>query len=222
MKLSERTITDILNLYMEGYPQHVHDYGVEYGEPGYGTADTTFVVLGDYWCRCTNGPDKEDPRPLHGVEYHHPRLWQQMADQGVEFEWYDEWMIDHEGGGKAYRTQGDSYSWMPSVVFNDDDCEWMAPDSDIEYWIEWAKNDPSRCLLERVHSPGDLENAGFKRGTDVLETGWHEGMDADPHKALDALFGAHPDEDIEVVFLLEYNSQFYSGWSAWVRPIEND
>jgi hypothetical protein len=67
----------------------------EYGEPGYQDSRTTLVVLGDYWCRCPKfQPD--DPRPLHGLSDHHPRFWRQLEDQGVQFEWYDEWTIDYE------------------------------------------------------------------------------------------------------------------------------
>ena len=189
----------------------------EYGEPGYSTpsgATTPMVVLGDYWCHCPNFVGERHPdRPLHGKEVHHPRLWAQLESQGVQFEWYDEWTIDYESD-KAYRTSGDSYSWMPSAIY-DDVGDLLTPDTDIETWIEYVKNEPTRCLLSRVHDASDLILAGFEQFNGKYESGWYPGQDDDPVKITDRIRREYPDHDI--VFLIDANGQFDTEFSSWIR-----
>lgn len=184
----------------------------EYGEPGYSDGDVRLVVLGNYWCRC----DKIDG--LHGRETHHPRLWQQLEDQGVRFEWEDEWIVDYDGF--AWRTQADSYSWTPSHVILDDG-ELLTIRDDIEDWIDWAVNDSGRALMGRHHSKSDMLNKGFAQYGERYYHGLHEGMTAQPSVILDEIhenIGA----ETEVVFRLSENSQFYVEFEAYYRFPEDD
>jgi hypothetical protein len=231
MILSSATISGIVErLWNEGT---VTDDATEYGEPGYrfdNETDTNRFLLGDWWCRCGKNPHagkphgygnrETKPDDLHGVEAHHPRLWAQLAEQGIECAFYDEWWVDCETG-KAYRTQPDSYSWQSSIQWNEDMCDYMTPDHDFDVWLEWAVNDTSRCLMASWRS--ELEAAGFTQwepnDPHRYHNGWHEGMTDDPVKVR-AEIDRWSDEQEDVVFLLDETSQFYVGFSAWTRPSE--
>jgi hypothetical protein len=219
MELSDATIGELLERWWEGYPQHVYDYADEYGEPGYGSHRTTRVVLGDYWCRCDKFGTDQYGSKLHGISDHHPRVWRAMEDAGVEFEWYDEWMVDHETyPSKAYRTQPDSYMWQPSVILTDD-CEWLTPDSDITEWVEWAVNTPSRALYRRHLD--QLVDAGFTRWPDEdawYENGWHPGQTDDPKQITEQIRADYPDHDI--VFVITDTGQFDIRFAAYIREEE--
>lgn len=208
MELSTETVTAILSRWID--EQKVHDYCAEYGEPSYSTRGE-FIVLGDYWCRCDKGPEG---KRLHGLDYHYPRLWRAMEDH-CEFEWHDEWTVDYETG-KAWRTTADSYSWVPSVVYTEDG-DLMTPDHDLAEWIEWATDNDERALLSWV-TDDMLESAGFEQYAADMETGWHPGQDADPHKVYEDIRSRGIMRD--VVFRITENSQFYSGWDVWVRTTE--
>ncbi len=236
MELSPAFISGLVErLWNEGV---VTDDASEYGEPGYSfdkPTDTNRFLIGDWWCRCGRHPrtgqreryhysgDKViEASALHGVEEHHPRLWAQLAEQGIEVAFDDEWWVDCETG-KAYRTQPDSYSWQSSIQWNEDMCDYMTPDHDFDVWLEWALNDTSRCLMASYRS--DLEAAGFTQyephDPHRYHNGWHEGMTDDPVK-IRAEIDRWSDGQEDVVFLLDETSQFYVGFSAWTRPIEQE
>jgi hypothetical protein len=218
-------ISDSRGLYFE--------FAGSYGEPGYETnpssdTETPLVVLGSYWCRCDAFVDTDGTYPagdpkLHDIARHYPHTFARLEAQGVEFEWHDEWIVDHEND-KAYRTQSDSYQWQPSYVLTDDG-ELLTPDDDIETWVEWAANDSSRCIPARVYSGTDLEAAGFTLyNTDGhYESGWHDGQNGDPRVVTEQLRREHGDEDsVTVVFALDETSQFYIGFSAYYRKLDDD
>lgn len=227
MQLSYDTIRKVIEPILE---YGGGDYCDEYGEPGYSFphgAETPMFVSGNWWCRCGKNPhaggrktwgDGEiQPTDLHSHSDHRPRLWAQMESQGVQFEWNDEWWVDFETS-KAYRTQADSYSWQPSIQWNEDIDDYMTPDHDADVWIEWALNDTSRCLMARFRSgftqwePNDPHR---------YHNGWHEGMTDDPVKVR-AEIDRWSDSQEDVVFLLDETSQFYVGFSAWTRPTTED
>lgn len=173
-----------------------------------GILSTPLVVLGTYWCRCGT------PDDLHSKEVHHPKLWQQLEAQGVSFEWYDEWVIDHDHD-KAYRTQPDSYLWQPSHVMTEDGAL-LTPDDDVETWIDWATEDgASRCLLSNVTDESDVLGAGFERHNGQFESGWHPGQDDDPKVIADAIREQHG--DVDIVFMLDSTGQFDIAFSAYYR-----
>jgi hypothetical protein len=194
---------------------HGWDWCNEYGEPGYNNFGTSFVVLGNYWCRCDHPPKGDG---LHALEDHHPLFWRQLESQGVQFEWEDEWVIDDhpDRDRKAYRLHGDSYDWQPSALYGDDD-QLLTPDSSIEEWIDgFCANNPQRCLPARVFSGDDLEAAGFVRHNGQFESGWFDGQTDNPVKIHAAIRAEHPDHTI--VFALDETSQFYTKFSAYHRP----
>jgi hypothetical protein len=188
-------------------------YAGSYGEPGYSNAiaPERLVVLADYWCRC-------DPGNLHDYASHHPKTFEALEDSGVQFEWYDEWLIDHNSD-KAYRTQPDSYSWQPSWV--DGDGELVTIDDDIDVWIDYALNDKNRAILSSAYSGQDIEKAGFTKFNDhSYESGWHEGQTDTPEKAVERLYAEK--ENVEFVFGFDENSQFYVRFSLYYREADED
>lgn len=225
MKLSYQTIQRLFEDWVD-HQKHIHDWCGEYGEPGYSTreGDTPMVWLGDWWCTCHDpfpGRTEEqanDPRPLHGISDHYPRLFAQLESQGIEMEWYDEWVVDHEYG-KCYRVSGDSYMWQPVTRYTNYG-DLLTPDDDIETWIEDIKNGRG-VLPSRVWSSGDLIAAGFTLWEDRLEAGWHPGQDADPETIMKAIREVHGDS-VDIVFQLSENSQFYSVFAAYIRPVKED
>jgi hypothetical protein len=211
MSVNDDSITEFMSMLMDiGI---LHDYADEYGEPGY-NADQG-VMIGDWWCRdkdCSQGEG------LHGVEVHYPQLTE-MAENGWELEWYDEWVVDHDNS-KAYRLNADSYSWQPSTMFTDD-CELITPDDSIEVWIEQVVNNPNRCLPTVVWSGADLEAAGFKAYQCGYESGWHPGQTDDPNKISKLITDEYANEgkQVDIVYLLSSTGQFDIGFCAYVKEV---
>lgn len=223
MEIGHRTISALVAR-MEN---HGADYANEYGEPGYQRVGTAGVVLGYYWCHCDHGPETDEERQadldtgrshLHSLDYHYPRVFAALEEQGWKLEWSDEWWIDHETG-KAWRTRPDSYGWQSSIIWCDG--EYLTPDHDLDTWIEWAANDPeSRCIPSRVWSAGDLRGAGFVQwepnDPHQYESGWHPGQTDDPREIVEQI-REQLGEQVEVVFLLDATGQFDVAFSAWTR-----
>lgn len=184
------------------------DYAGQYGEPGY---DASLVVLGNYWCRC-----EANDGQLHDiVGYHYPAIQARLEEDDVQLEWCDEWMVDYDND-KAYRTTGDSYGWQPSAIITDDG-ELLTPDDDVEEWIAWAQNTPTRAIPSYVYGAQTLQDAGFVRHNGTYENGFHPGQDDDPKAIAAAIEQAHgPYADI--VFLINSNGQFDTRFSAYYRP----
>lgn len=229
MGFSNETLDRVL---LEPFFDGSHDWDRvgEYGEPGYGNPNTRLIVFGDYWCRCGQHPragqphgyrrdDTIKPDDMHDVMSHHPLAWQALEDSGVEFEWHDEWAIDYQND-KCYRTTGDSYSWQPSAI-HDDYGELLTPDDDIEVWIDWAKNEPTRCLLSRVHSPSDLEAVGFEQFNGQYESGWY-GVEDNPTEITKKIQAAIDHDDLEIVFMISGNEQFRMTFNAYIRVPDDD
>lgn len=209
-----------INALLERMQDHGADYVTSYGEPGYWSSGTTGVLLGYYWCRCENGPESDDERSkLHSLDYHYPRLFAALEEQGIACEWSDEWYADHENG-KAYRTTADSYGWQSSIMWTDHG-EILTPDDDLDAWCEVVANDAGRCLPRVVWSRTDLAAAGWTEYAGQLESGWHPGMDADPAAVMEEIREEIGD-DVDVVFLLDDTSQFYVTFSAWTRDSNYD
>lgn len=225
MQLSYDTIRAVLDKLLDENYEYAH----EYGEPGYSfsyAAETPIFVMADWWCRCGKHPrtgrnkpyaqsrgeeDLIQPMDLHDHASHYPRIFQQMEEQGVEMHFYDEWTVVDD---KAYRTAADSYTWQSSILFT----EWgdvLTPDDGIEPWIDYVKNDPDRCLT--TWSADDLPPE-WEKWNGRFESGWHPGQTDDPKKITDDIQAEHPGADI--LFLLDENSQFYVGFSAWFRKEE--
>lgn len=182
------------------------DYADEYGEPGYSFpygASTPMILLAD-WNR---------------IGTRHPRVFAQLESQGVEMVWCDEWVVDHEGASKAYRTQADSYSWQSSILWTDGD--FLTPDDGIDAWIEEVVDNSRRCLPSNVWSASELTAAGFVQwmpdDPQRYESGWHAGQTDDPANVTREIRETAGYASAEIVFLLDESSQFYVGFSAWTR-----
>ena len=211
MQLSAKSVETIITRWVdEGI---VTDYCSEYGEPGYSHSyalsdnDTPAIVLGSYWCHCAQFDG------LHDYATHHPRLWEQLESQGVQFHWHDEWIIDHNSD-KAYRTSADSYSWQSSIMYIDGDM--LTPDDDIDTWLEHVLQNETPCLPGVVWSATDIINAGFAKYNGTYESGWHPGQDDNPVTIM-ATVKREYGEDTEVVFRLDSSGQFDINFSAYYR-----
>lgn len=225
------TYDGIRDFLEEALPVFV-DMADAYGEPGYDNpqGDTPMVVLGSYWCRCKDYADERYPdSPLHDVfEAHYPRELELLREQGVVFEWYDEWVVVHEYDqaeemyvSNAYRTEPDSYHWQPSAVLDGDSGEYLTPNAPDDVWVEWALNDPTRCIPFKMLSTrmdlmeGEDEQVWSEWNREGFSNGWH------PEKVTTAIRDRHG-EDTDIVFLLTETSQFYIRFTAYYRLAETD
>lgn len=201
MELTIKTAPKLIVALQERYPDYITDYASEYGEPGYMfplNAEHPVILLGNW-----------------NYMERHQRVINALERAGVQFEWSDEWMVDHENSA-AYRTQPDSYSWQPSYVTTDDG-EYLFPDSGIEAWLEWATEEPeTRCIPRRIIPKDKLTAIGFVQHGDVFEHGWHPGQDADP-KVIVKNVRDEMGEDGDIVFWLTEVSQFYIRFECLVR-----
>lgn len=220
MELSYDTIRGILESELGdlGY----WDYADKYGEPGYdfpADATTPMVVLGNYWCNCHKVIDAEGNEQIHDHGYHYPRLWAQMESQGVQFEWYDEWAIDHNNN-KAYRTTGDCYSWQSSIQITEDG-EILTPDDDISEWINWAKNNHHRVITAPHIRNSDMNTAGYRQHNGEFQNGFHYEMNDDPEKITKEIRRVHGNS-VDIVYRLSEASQFYIGFECWIKENDDD
>lgn len=212
----------------------------QYGEPGYKVeGDLSMVVISDLWCPCGKVIVSEQyagepyESKYHRFEYHYPKTFAMLEARGVEFVFYDEWTtIDTQqetppGSGNwphvtlAYRTVEDSYHWQSSIIWSDEDGEWLSPHDSLDTWLGWAVNDPRRCLPSIVWSPADLIGAGFEQHNGQFQNGFFEHMNDDPKRIYAAMRSDYGDK-AEIVFLLDEHSQFYISFSSWYRLPESD
>lgn len=186
-----------------------------YAEPGYHTSGP--LVFGNWndkrWAR-------DGEPPVTKAETVPSRLGDALVKAGAEIEWYDEW-AQCADCWRAFRTASDSYSWSMFGAFVEDACDYVCADclrADMESYLPDYVNSPSRILTWARRS--DLTGAGFVQwepgNPQAYESGWHAGQDANPPTILAEIGTALPNSD--TVFLLDEASQFYIGFSAWVRP----
>jgi hypothetical protein len=198
--------------YGDGYT--VTDVCVGYAEPGYGS-DESVIVFGNW------NPKRfarAGDAPLTKAESLPERLSNALERIGAEVQWCDEWTTCI-GCARAIRTEGNSYHWRPFYTFIDEEgclCGECAL-KDLDAVLPLYLNNASNAITWATTS--DLEAIGFVQwepgNPQRYESGWHEGMNADPSTILASI-----DQDTyDVVFLLDEASQFYVGFSAWVRPI---
>lgn len=181
-----------------------------YGEPGYSNDGVTAVVLGNYWIR-ENGN-------LTSIFAKYPRITAALEKAGFQFEWEDEWVTDWESSsGLVYRTEPDSYSWQPSIVWTEGGM--ITPEDDAETWIEWAMNEPTVCIPDHIWEKyeSDFADLGWERLVKTFENGWHPGQTDDPKKIFALLKDSH-----DVIFRLDGTGQFDVRFSAWTRRKDYD
>lgn len=194
----------------------VTDLGVGYAEPGYHDNETVWV-LGDW----------NDRRPLDRIgrrvrDKSPGRLFDALERLGIEGEWLDEWQ-KCSNCYKIVRVHGDSYMWKPFYVdLPDGDtlCGECALDPE---WIDDVLEPFINCPYRRVTfcDAKVLESKGWVRYNEhPYETGWHQGMDANPENVLDEIQDKMP--TVDVLFFKDEASQFYSCWSAFTKQKESE
>lgn len=206
---------------MEKYPNHIRDVADEYGEPGYGNHYTAGVIVGDFWCRCGEIVGEDGRAELHDIAHHYPRVFAALEENGWELEWEDEWVVSYDGTtSRAYRTQGDSYGWMSSIMFTEYG-DVLTPEDDIAEWIAEVVDNPRAALTSRVWSLADLASVGFlpyRDEDDIHESGWHPGQTADPEE-ITAEIREELGQDVEIVFHIAGVGQFDMTFRALVRRV---
>jgi len=213
--------------YGDGYI--VTDLCVGYAEPGYGS-DEAVIAFGNWndkrpawgWQvrtlagdRFSSAPNttKADTLPSH--------LARALETAGVEVEWCDEWVRCGDCY-RAFRSQGDSYSWTMHGAYSEDGCDYYCADclrKDPESLLEDYVNNPKNALT--FLGAADLMELGFTQENGTYENGWHEGQNDDPTAILERILKFAP-EGTEVVFTIPEVSQFYIRFTAWVRTPETD
>ncbi len=99
------------------------------------------------------------------------------------------------------------------------DGEWLTPDDPFDVWLRYALEEGKGLNDTQVPELFDgLLAAGFTRVPEdgAFENGWHPGQTVDPDVIRRELLAEHGD-DIEVVFALVENSQFYIRFAAYWR-----
>jgi hypothetical protein len=113
------------------------------------------------------------------------------------------------------RTAPNSYEWTPDFYVGDgfiacSQCFANEQDYQIEY-LEERINNPDK--INQLLSDEELEKLGFVNYDDTFESGWHShqtDVPQDIYKELSQKFE-------EVLFSIEFKSQFSISYSAWVR-----
>jgi len=176
------------------------NWSSDYAEPGYSAENG---VLFANW----NDIDVYRDGERHTVNTVMSRLLRIFEKMGVECEWSDEWSTCDDCG-KAIRTSPDSYGWTPSYHCDESGtvCHNCIDHSD---YVDSLVNKPGSAVTLDV----DLNAEGFEMIQDRFENGLHQGMDDNPKaifKQLELVWE-------EIVFKIDEQSQFYTGFSVWAR-----
>lgn len=203
-----------VNAVMAAFGMSEPDYDVVYDiyhgvvEPGYDYDDDTVMVVGN-WNSKRTGTVWERQHPI--------RLGNMLETTGAEIDWHDEWTQCGECY-RAVRTQPNSYSWTPSYIWTEYEpvCVECVLEN-LEAFLEDFINDPQKAFPFDV----SLRDYGFEKwepnDPHTYEIGFHPHQTDDPKRVLPEIQDAFPDDDIEVVFLIDSKGQFDMRWSAWFR-----
>jgi hypothetical protein len=137
-----------------------------------------------------------------------------LEKMGFELEWEDEWAAC-DGCGATFRISGNGYDWTPYYIATDDgkycgDCLADSFEDYIEIYAEENKAVPSHIKLE---------DYGYAQYNGQFESGFHYGQDASPKVIRQSMAKLGVDH---VLFQLDFNSQFTTGFSTWVRKEDHD
>ena len=215
MKLSERTVREIASALCDRHSDVCSDYAWEYGERGYSTrhdAETPIILFGNWWRA------KRDKGNL-GAPDRWPRLFDQLSEQGAEFEWDDEWTISWEHDGKAFRTQPDCYGWQPSFHWTVDHD--ICTIDDLDYIIDDVRNSDERCInLATFNATRDLMPLGWEKFNGTFENGWYPGQNDDPKTIGPRFREAYPGHD--TVWVIDGVGQFDIAFQLWHKPADEE
>ena len=174
------------------------DYSLIYGEMGYELPEGKKAILFGNW----NYLDK------------YPNIMEYL-EENYELEWYDEWYVCYKTG-KAYRTQPNSYSWESQIMYSESIGGYLTPDDDISFWIDEVKISDYNETIKALPSffcGDEIEKEGFKLIGETFENGYYGKVD-NPKDISEELF---KEGFKEVLFQLEYNSQFSMGFRAYAK-----
>jgi len=221
--------------------ERVTDIGVGYASRSYGSPETVWV-LGN-WNDKHRYLDEGETHPEADqfgrvlVDGTMSRLAEALQRIDVECEWLDEW-TECRHCNRLIRTSADSYSFTLDAMWTMDgyvcgDCAMAdVENSLIDGDFVWRvgpldEYEPEVSHVVSFCSTSDLEAIGFKLWTGNPEgstdgrheNGWHPGQDSTPTAIAEEIAEAL-DCNAEIVFYLDENSQFYVGFSAWVRRFD--
>ena len=174
------------------------DYSLIYGEMGYKLPEGKKAILFGDW----NDFDK------------YPNIMEYL-EENYELEWFDEWHID-DNTGKAYRKSGNSYEWESQIMYSESIGGYFTPDDSISYWIDEVKITSSSETIKALPSficKDEIEREGFKLIEENFENGYYGKVD-NQKDITEELF---KEGFKEVLFQLEYNSQFSMGFRAYAK-----
>jgi hypothetical protein len=173
------------------------DFASTYGEPGY--SDPEKSILFTDW--------NDIPK----------KLQTRLEAQGYELEWSDEWYIDHNNNGKAYRTSPDSYGWESRLMFSEAAGDYLTPDDGLEDWIAQCQDD-ARSALPSWWSESDIAALGWVKQTEDYESGFHPGQNDDPKQIATKLRA----ERKTFLFQIGGVGQFDIRFHVWVLAEETE
>ena len=189
--MSKINYATVLQLWSEKH-EHQVDYCTRYGEPGYTNPEKCIFFAN--W--------NDVPK----------RIQDGLESQGYALEWCDEWYIDYNNNGKAYRTSPNSYGWESHIMFSEVAGDYLTPDDDIADWIAQCENN-ARCALPSWWDASDIEAHGWKRTDDTYESGLHPGQNDSPKKIADAIRKAGK----EFLFQINRVGQFDVRFHVWIK-----
>jgi hypothetical protein len=186
----------------------------EYAEPGYSLeAGQERILFADWndistWSR-EHGSVKTEPDNT---------IWQRtvkLLEKTASCEWSYEWDTCSDCG-KAFRTRGDCYGWLPSYVELDCGriCTECVKGREAEM-LESFEGESGAALPSTLKiNPADH---GYVQVLDRLENGMHHGQDDDPRKIAKALKVRGISR---FLFSLDSVGQFDSRFSLWIHEDE--
>lgn len=182
-------------LKQKGLDEHF-EYANTYGEPGYAHPEQGIIFY--------NWNDVDDT------------ISEQLEQNGFALEWSDEWMVDHNDNGKAYRTQSDCHNWQPSFLLNEwTNHEIMGKDSIVsdpeDYLDEYLANDSNVADKFNI----DLKKYGYTKLEEGVK-GLHPHQTDDPAAMLRA---AQDSQTVPCIFVFQIDGsgQFETNFSLWIK-----
>lgn len=200
----------------EASPNGELEYANSYGEPGYDQPAKDCGVMIANWNEAERtlaaryeerGASPEKAKATAAATWR--ALERRLEAQGYKLEWSDEWYIDWNNGGKAYRTQADSHGWESRLRHTDGDV--LTPDDDADKWVADALNKENSPLPSWFDDEALTRN-GFKVWEQRdRQVGFHPGQNETPDRLRAALAG------FEFVIQVTQRSQFEARYRVWTR-----
>lgn len=206
--MSEEEITpldELVRIFAERYNSGNIEYAKDYGEPGYSLTSSDYKgILFSNWNNFSV-------------------LANHILEHFYECEWSDEWIVLHDEGSLAYRTQSDSYGWQSSLVYlSGEYSSWKwALENAYDLIMEEFSNDPANCITcpnTALVQKFLTDNKFTKLNDHPYEVGLHKGMDDLPDKIFATLDSTNNDH----LFIQHEASQFYMTYDIYQRSKQTE